>query len=70
MGLLLTGDLLEAIRIVAWEEMQKVIEFPVSRETLAEITSECPAVRDLLTFHVSTTHLALRKKLGLSVLSE
>jgi len=66
-GLLLTGDLHEALRLVLFEETQQVLPPAFTEAELAELVAKSPVLQDLFSFYVSPLHVRLRRLLGLAL---
>ncbi len=66
-GLLLTGDLPEALRLVLFEEIQQVTPGIFTEPELAALVAKTPVLQDLFSFFVSPLHVRLRRLLGLSL---
>ncbi len=65
-GLLMTGHLQEALRIVLYEETQRLPERFREAE-LIELCAKNPLLQDLFSFFVSPLHVRLRRHLGLAL---
>ncbi|MBU1411115.1 tetratricopeptide repeat protein [Myxococcota bacterium] len=66
-GLLLTGDLPEALRLVLFEETQQVTPATFTEPELAALCVKTPVLQDLFSFFVSPLHVRLRRLLGLAL---
>ena len=66
-GLLLTGDLPEALRLVLFEETSQVAPAAFTEAELAALVAKTPVLQDLFSFFVSPLHVRLRRLLGLSL---
>ncbi|MBN2725370.1 MAG: tetratricopeptide repeat protein [Deltaproteobacteria bacterium] len=62
-GLLLSGDLKEVIRLLVYEETGDITDGTATPEKLLEYSEKVPAIRDILSFHISPTNMKLREKL-------
>lgn len=65
-GLLLTGYLQEAMRIVLYEETQRLPE-RFTQDELVSLCAQNPLLHDLFAFFVSPLHVQLRRHLGLAL---
>mgnify|MGYP001294660076 CR=1 FL=1 len=66
-GLMLTGHLLEALRIVLYEETQQLLPERFTEAELSELCAKNPLLQDLFSFFVSPLHVRLRRHLGLAL---
>lgn len=66
-GLLLTGDLPEALRLVLFEETGEVMPAAFTEAELQALVAKHPVLHDLFSFYVSPLHVRLRRQLGLAI---
>ncbi len=67
MGLLMTGDLPEVLRLVMFEETQQMLPSSFQEGELTELCKKTPAIMDLLAFYVSPLHVRLRSQIGMTI---
>jgi tetratricopeptide (TPR) repeat protein len=65
-GLLTTGDLYETLRIVVYEEVEKVLELPLELDVIMELAAKNESIKDIFQFYFGEVYLQMRKKIGMT----